>query len=198
MKNSRKLLIFTKNLIPGTVKTRISVVKGDQIALKVYQKLLEYTNQITKEIDCDKIVFFNNYIEKNGIWDDSIFEKKMQAPGNLGMKMATAFENELNNNCKVLLIGSDCPNLNKEIVEEAFNALENHDVVIGPAEDGGYYLIGMKKFQSFIFDGMPWSENDLFDKTIKKLQQNKQKTYILDAKSDVDFWEDFEKLGWKL
>lgn len=198
MKERKELLVFTKNTVLGTVKTRIGKEKGDEIALKVYENLLTFTKEVVLKVDCHKTVFFNSFIEKEGIWDDKFFDKKLQVVGNLGMKMSAAFEDALKSNSKAIIIGSDCAEISSETITRAFEQLESYDVVIGPATDGGYYLLGMKKYHKFIFDNMPWSHEKLFEATSQVIEHHKLTLKILDMKSDIDYWKDWEKLGWDL
>ncbi len=194
---NRKLLIFTKNPIAGTVKTRISRVKGDDVALEVYQKLLQYTCQISMKVKAERTVFFNDHIESNGIWNENHFRKQMQVAGNLGLKMSAAFKNAFLSGCnKAVIIGSDCAEISENDIEQAFQLLDQSDFVIGPAVDGGYYLLGMKKFHKFIFENMPWSQEKLHAATVACISENGFDYRSLDTKSDIDYWEDWVKLGW--
>ena len=88
MKNEDCLIIFTKNLILGTVKTRIGKEKGDEIAFEVYKKLLHFTKDVASKVDSSKIVYFNHHIEEDGIWSGEEFGTAIQAIGHLGMKMS--------------------------------------------------------------------------------------------------------------
>lgn len=197
MTNSETLLIFTKNPIPGTVKTRIGKEKGDDIAVAVYRQLLKYTRDVTQKFSGNKIVLFNEYLEEQGIWDQG-YSKEMQVPGNLGIKMAHAFQEALSNSKKVVIIGSDCAELTPQDISDAFLSLDQSDIVIGPATDGGYYLLGMKEFHKCIFENMPWSQSKLYEATIAIAHDNQLSVSSLDTKSDIDYWTDWEKLGWDL
>lgn len=194
-----QLLIFTKNPIPGKVKTRIGNVKGHDVALKVYKNLLKHTSAITEPLEKVSLkVFFNESIEGDEIWSSDIYKKALQVEGNLGMKMSDAIKNALVDSEKVVLIGSDCAALSTTHLKEAFEKLDHYDIVIGPAEDGGYYLIGMKEFHREIFENMPWSEDHLLEETHNKIESLQLNPYYLEKLSDIDFWEDWEKLNWPL
>ncbi len=194
-----QLLIFTKNPVPGKVKTRIGNDKGHDVALKVYLNLLRYTSKLTSQLENVSLkVFFNQTIEGDEIWPSETFEKALQVEGDLGIKMADAFQNGLISAEKIVLIGSDCAALKTSHIEEAFEKLNHYDVVIGPALDGGYYLIGMTKFHKELFDNMPWSEEHLMNETISRIHSLGLKPYYLEKLSDIDFWEDWKKLNWSL
>jgi rSAM/selenodomain-associated transferase 1 len=190
-------MIFTKNPILGTAKTRIGKVKGDELALEIYKRLLLYTKELTAPLSCKKVVYFNKHIELHGIWDDR-FEKRIQVKGDLGDKMGAAFKEEFEISEKVLIIGSDCAELTEDDITRAFQLLEENDFVFGPAADGGYYLLGMVQFHSFLFENMPWSEEGLLEESIKKIENRGLSYQLLPTKSDIDYWEDWEKLNWDL
>ncbi|WP_235296449.1 TIGR04282 family arsenosugar biosynthesis glycosyltransferase [Portibacter marinus] len=195
----QKLIIFVKNAIPGTAKTRIGRIKGDDVAMKVYQRLLTYTRDLVKDLQVQKIVFYNKYIEHDGFWANHLFSKKLQVEGDLGQKMAHAFFNEFNEKVtSVVIIGSDCAELKEKDVKKAFQILENKDVVIGPAQDGGYYLLGMNEYYPELFEDKPWSQEDLLKETLATLDERGLTYELLDEKSDIDYWEDWIQLGWPL
>ena len=86
--------------------------------------------------------------------------------------MKEAFSEALKGHEKAIIIGSDCPQLSTPIIQEAFDALDHHDTVIGPTYDGGYYLLGMKNLYPFLFDDMRWSVDDVFNTTISRMQEH--------------------------
>jgi rSAM/selenodomain-associated transferase 1 len=132
---------------------------------------------------------------KDWLGDHYLF--RPQNGENLGERMKTCFMEVLAMGFKrVILIGSDLPDLPLEFIEEAFNALQNNDAVIGPALDGGYYLIGFKDkaFSPLVFDGIPWSTERVFDETMKVLKQERLKVYTLQALRDIDTIEDLKYL----
>lgn len=196
--SSSKVLIFTKNAIEGDVKTRIGNEKGHEIAVKIYRKLLLHTRDVAQLLDCTRKVYFNREIEKEGIWDNRYFEKSLQAEGDLGVKMGTAFSQELTQDSLVILIGSDCGTLSVDHLKTAFQLLKYTDIVLGPALDGGYYLIGMKKYHDYLFKEMPWSRESLLRETIDKILKQGNTFSTLPSLSDIDYWEDWKNLGWSM
>lgn len=186
------LLIFTRNPELGKVKTRLAKTIGDVDALQVYKDLLLHTMEQTAVIDCDKYVFYDSAIIENDIWDPITYYKKLQASGDLGQKMQTAFEQLFSKgytNC--IIVGSDLFDLKSEMITTAFTALKSNEVVIGPAEDGGYYLLGLKAMQSSLFKNKEWGTSTVFGATMKDLQADK--TYLLPILNDIDTFEDLEK-----
>ena len=113
----------------------------------------------------------------------------------LGEKMQNAFADAFaQGKQRVIIIGSDCLELETYMIKEAFAVLENNDVVLGPAKDGGYYLIGMTKFLPTLFEGKNWSTEDLLMDTILDLKKMKAKYYLLKTLNDIDTVEDLKSL----
>ena len=93
---------------------------------------------------------------------------------------------------KAVLIGSDLPDISPEIIGKAFDEIEQNDVVFGPAEDGGYYLVGMKKQHKFIFENKPWSEPTLLKQTLDELRKQEVSFSLLQTLNDIDTFEDYK------
>ncbi|MDE0472601.1 MAG: TIGR04282 family arsenosugar biosynthesis glycosyltransferase, partial [Ekhidna sp.] len=140
--SSSLLMIFVKNLIPGMVKMRLAKDIGIGKALDVYNKLVHHTYKITKNIQVDKTVHYSEYVEPEDVWNNDDFKLTTQKGSTLGARMHHAFEEAFNSYHKVVIIGSDCYDLDSKILKLAFEMLESSDVVVGPARDGGYYLLG--------------------------------------------------------
>lgn len=189
-----KLIIFVKNAREGHVKTRLARDIGNENALSVYKSLLAYTHQVTKRLDVKKEVCFSKAIEEHSIWDNS-FNKTIQQGADLGERMRNAFSGAFQEgNEKVILIGSDCAELTQSILEEAFASLNEYDVVIGPAEDRGYYLIGMNSYQPTLFAGIPWSTGTVLEQTISGIKEQELTWYELPKLNDVDDLRDWQRV----
>ena len=93
----------------------------------------------------------------------------------------------------MVLIGSDCYDINSDHINQAFKALEDHDVVIGPAEDGGYYLIGMKDFHPKLFADKKWSTEEVYASTIETINEIGLSVVELEKLSDIDYLKDLER-----
>jgi len=185
-KSTNALLIFSKNPILGKVKTRLAATIGNDRALKVYIRRLNHTLSVTKDINATKIVFYSDFIAMNDIWDDG-YLKNIQRGADLGERMATAFDETLKKGFyKAVIIGTDCYDLTNAVIADTFSALENHDVVIGPALDGGYYLLGMKAHYPQLFDDMVWSTDTVFDNTLARCADLKLSSFLLPVLSDID------------
>ncbi|CAM1334238.1 TIGR04282 family arsenosugar biosynthesis glycosyltransferase [Tenacibaculum aestuariivivum] len=185
------LLIFTRNPELGKTKTRLAKTVGNETALSIYKFLLAKTNEITANLSCDKAVYYSVKIRDNDIWNKKIYQKNQQKGDDLGIRMENAFKNSFDEKYeKVLIIGSDLYDLSEEIIEDAFDKLNSNDVVIGPAEDGGYYLLGMKTLQPNIFQNKAWGTETVRKDTLKDLQ--KVNVHLLKELNDVDVFEDIE------
>lgn len=189
----RLLLIFTRNPKLGKCKTRLAATIGDQAALDIYMILLQHTAEITKDLNCSKEVYFTEEPETNDLWDKMTYTKRLQSGEDLGERMCNAFKSGFQKGYKkIIIIGSDIYDLNSEIIEEAFAELENSDFVIGPAADGGYYLLGMKSISKEIFINKNWGTNTVLKDTLNNLRDKKVK--LLQIKNDIDVYEDLKDI----
>lgn len=179
------LIIFVRNPVLGKVKTRIAATIGDENALAIYKHLLQYTKQIVSLVDVTKHIFYADELNGNDLWDGN--EKYLQSGVDLGDRMKNAF------NCvfakgysKVIIIGSDCFELTPDILNSAFDKLDRSDIVIGPAKDGGYYLLGMGKPNPYLFDNIQWSTNRVLHETIEIMRENNLSFSLLTELNDID------------
>jgi uncharacterized protein len=189
---SKALIIFVRKPELGKVKTRLAATVGNEKALTIYKELVAHTCGIAKEIKADKVVFYHEAIEENDCWSATSFYKEVQINSDLGEKMKAAFVTVFAKGYeKVLIIGSDCLQLTTSIVQSAFDELSTNDIVIGPANDGGYYLLGMKKLNSFLFENKKWSTSTVFSDTIADIATNQLTVSVLPQLIDVDTEEDW-------
>ncbi|MEN0005846.1 MAG: TIGR04282 family arsenosugar biosynthesis glycosyltransferase [Bacteroidota bacterium] len=196
--NQQALIIFVKNPEKGKVKTRLASTVGDERALKIYLALLAHTRNIALAISAKRYLFYSAYVDQQDDWPNGDFQKTLQHNGDLGARMEAAFADCLAENKKVVIIGSDCASLTATIVQEAFSQLDKYDLVIGPALDGGYYLLGMKTPHPFLFQSMVWSTESVFQETINRITAASLTYATLPTLSDIDYEEDWEKYGWNL
>jgi len=205
--NVKDLLIiqFAKWPVLGNVKTRLAHSIGDEKALQVHMDLM---NEVLSKLISAKLEGIGADIE---LWLNEIPEKenemaaiikktseaiipcKVQKGNNLGDKMADAIISSLKSYSKVIIVGSDCPNISAKTLVKASKALNNSDIVLGPAEDGGYVLIGASKFKAEIFNDVAWGKGEVFDKTIKNIQTLNFTYSALEKSWDVDDLTDYER-----
>lgn len=186
------LIIFAKNPVLGRCKTRLAKGIGPENALAVYRILLQHTAQTTRSLKVDKEVYYTDFIDHEDSWDSTIFKKGLQRPGDLGQKMQAAFEAGFKKGYqKIVLIGTDLITLEPSDIEKAFEALDSNTVVFGPAQDGGYYLIGLSQMKPELFKNIPWSTTEVLTKSLEKIDHTYQ---LLQIKNDIDTVEDLAEI----
>lgn len=193
-----RLIIFIKNPVLGTVKTRLAASIGDQAALEVYRDLMQKCRLESLATNTQRYLFYSKQIIKDDDWSDSDFKKRLQVEGDLGTKISEAFKLVFSKEGKTIIIGSDCFDLSAKRIEEAFEKLDNADVVLGPANDGGYYLLGTKKFFPRIFEQINWSTETVFIETIRRVNELNLTVSILEELIDLDTYDDLKKSGYHL
>ena len=190
----RALIIFVKNAIKGKVKTRLAATVGDDIAFDTYQQLLSHTARVTNGISVQKIVYYSDYIEHKDGWNEEVYIKKIQIGNALGERMQNAIEHAfLIGNEHVAIIGSDNFEITTEIIEKAFQQLDFNDAVVGPALDGGYYLLALNAIQKELFQHIEWSSAKVLDQTLQVCKQLGLKTAKLQVRSDIDTEVDLKR-----
>lgn len=182
------LIVFVKNIILGKVKTRLAKTIGDVGAFNIYYELFSITERESKKVNVDRHIYFSDVIIPSK-WESD--EKFVQEGNDLGEKMQNAFQQGFDKGYEnIVLIGSDLPNISKDIIDNGFEELNNNNVVFGPAEDGGYYLIGMSRMNTSIFENKPWSQSELLDVTLNQLKKQKVSVGLIETLNDIDTFED--------
>lgn len=192
------LLIFIKNAEKGKVKTRLANTVGEERALEIYLALLAHTRKVAQAVDLDRLLFYSNFIEQTDAWPNEFFQKYVQEGADLGHRMLHAFQEAFKKHEKVVIIGSDCASLSSEILQDAFEQLEHYPFVIGPATDGGYYLLGMTAPEPSLFLDIEWSTDKVLPTTLARIQSLGKSYYLLPELSDIDYEEDWAQYGWKI
>ena len=176
------------------MKTRLAKDIGEEKALEVYKKLLQHTHDITVNLNFDKRIYYSESVEQRDIWEDDIYNKFVQSGQELGDKMEQAFHSAFERNAsKVCIIGSDCLDLTSDTIQEAFDKLDTHDFVIGPAKDGGYFLLGMKSHTPQLFQNKTYSTSTVCAEAIAELEQLEASYFLLPVLSDVDHAADLKR-----
>lgn len=183
------LLIFTKNPQLGKVKTRLAKTIGDEKALFIFNKLLSKTSKVVEKVNMHKSLYYSDYIHDKDLWEGRVSDKNIQEGNCLGERMANAFKKGFDDGFnRIIIIGTDLWDLDPKIIKKSFKALKNKDGVIGPAMDGGYYLLGLSKWIPQVFDRKNWGSSSVFDDTVADFKKN---TLVqLETKNDVDYFED--------
>jgi rSAM/selenodomain-associated transferase 1 len=187
------LVIFVRHPELGKVKTRLANVIGDEKALLVYKQLLDHTHQVTLSLACRKFVYYAEDVIEHDLWSSPGFTKRKQSGIDLGERMSNAFKKLFDQGFeKVLIIGSDCYQLQTEILQEAIHFLAIKEVVIGPTFDGGYYLLGTNRFIPELFIGKSWSTDQVTSQTLKDVHRLNLAHQLLKKLHDVDEAADLE------
>ncbi len=192
------LIIFIKHPEPGKVKTRLARDIGETKATRIYSYMAETIIDKTSDpINYITIIFYDppgkveeikNWINKREV------QYLPQTGSNLGDKISNAFEKVFTMGTnKAVIIGSDCIDVSKDIINEALSSLESTDVILGPAEDGGYYLLGLSKFVPEIFQDIEWSTENVLRQTIEKISENNLKFNLLKSLKDIDTVDDLKE-----
>lgn len=191
-----KLIVFTRYPEAGKTKTRLIPVLGKEGAAKLHRQLTEGTISQAKQLKNTRQLFVEVYFtggsqELMEAWLGNDIFYQNQVTGNLGLKMAAAFEMSFNAGIeKVVLIGTDCPGLNADLIAKAFNELDGQDLVLGPALDGGYYLIGLRRFVPEIFMGINWGTAEVLAQSVAIAQNLNLAIAYLPPLADIDRPED--------
>jgi rSAM/selenodomain-associated transferase 1 len=185
------LIIFYRNPGLGKVKTRLAATIGEEKALAVYTLLTSHTIAIAQPIQNDKVVYYSEYVDREDNWPNQLFDKRLQKGADLGERMLNAFADGFSNGYEsICIIGTDCFELNSTIIAKAFKKLETKDAVIGPAHDGGYYLLGMNNLLPTLFKDKQWGASSVCADTIVDLMALGQNFSQLELLTDVDREQD--------
>ncbi len=187
------LLIFIRNPELGKVKTRLARSLGDAEALRIYRILLEKTRAAALGAAAERHLFYTESVAQQDDWPAAMFEKRLQSPGDLGERMAAAFQETFTKGAeKVLIVGSDCPELSGDLLNSAFEQLDQADFVLGPVPDGGYYLLGMRAMEASVFQDIAWSTDTVRARTIDKITALGKSYALLPELTDIDEAEDWQ------
>lgn len=187
------ILLFAKPPVPGRVKTRLIPAVGEEGACDVHAALL---NRVGGQLAEWQLAPLQLWMGMGGDFP-CLFDhwlRMLQCDGNLGQRMAQAAMDNLEGETqKILFLGSDCPVLTKEYLESALKGLDAVDVVLGPAEDGGYVLLAMRRYIPQLFDGIDWGTDRVLEQTRCRLREAQASCLELDTLWDVDRPEDLAR-----
>ncbi len=191
----RLLLVFVKNPVLGRVKTRLARTIGDEKALWVYERLLEHTRRAARGVAAQRWVCYSDFVPAADAWLEGGFAARRQEGETLGDRMQEAFRQGFAAGYRsIVIIGSDCPEVSPTLLETAFGQLASFPVVLGPATDGGYYLLGMNYLVESLFRDKPWSTPAVLAETVADLQRAGIPYALLPVLSDVDEAADLDRL----
>lgn len=194
-----QIVVFAKAPVPGKVKTRLLSVMDPEVVTNLYKNLIWHAlytavraNVGLVELWCTPSVDHPFFVDCAKSFHITLHT---QAEGDLGRRMADAFERTLNKADMAILMGTDCPSLIPEDLREAVMLLlQGDDAVIGPVEDGGYVLIGLRQYNPFLFEGIDWGTSAVLEETRNRLRHLGWTWHELPIRWDVDRPEDVERL----
>ncbi|MBD2613389.1 MAG: glycosyltransferase [Nostoc sp. GBBB01] len=194
--SKQRLIIFTRYPEPGKTKTRLIPVLGSVGAANLQRQMTEHTilqvKQLQKAIDISVEIWFSDgdlQLMQKWLGSDLVYQP--QGEGDLGLRMARSLLQAFQSGAeKAIIIGTDCPGLNAEILATAFDKLRTFDLVLGPALDGGYYLIGLRQLIPELFANIEWGTANVFQKTVEIAQKVNLSYVNLVSLADVDRPED--------
>ncbi len=196
MSHTNHLLIFARVPKPGANKTRLIPALGAENATLVYRQLAERTLRLSRQLVqdqtcCATVCFADGPVDEaqTAFGDDLAYCE--QVGSSLGDRLQHATRSFLDGGAeRVVVIGTDCPSLSANDLNAAFEQLARHDVVLGPAFDGGYYLIGLNAQHACLFDGVDWGTSQVFEQTLQKARALNLRVHALRRLPDVDYPED--------
>ena len=195
---ANKLVVFVKAPRPGLVKTRLAQAIGDETACAVYCELVAAVLDRIGIISSLELRFSpDDASDEIASWMRPGWTMRPQGVGSLGERMHRAFLERFESGARrVVIIGSDSPEISATDICEAWEALKSHDVVLGPAVDGGYWLIGLRGPCAELFEGISWSTDSVMRETLVRIDQTKLTFRLLRHLNDVDVEPDVR--AWRL
>ena len=195
------LIIFVREPVEGQVKTRLAAALGERAACEFYKAFLkDLAVKVRGFPEYQRVVYYvhsagNEFLK--GVFPD--YPMNIQQGVHLGERMLLAFLEAFKEGAKkVVLIGSDCPDLPAESIEEAFVELDSKEAVFGPCSGGGYYLVGMKGFCPELFEQIEWGTGKVLEETLQRAEGSYIRVDLLKEWSDIDTIEDLKMLQVRL
>lgn len=185
--NKDLVIVFLRAPELGKVKTRLAATMGDEQALVLYERLLEHTVNTVANSHTSKQAWYADAVPREDRCAELGFEVHVQRGVDLGERMQHAFHEAFGNGFdKVVIIGTDLPDMSTTLLADAFDRLGTHDAVLGPARDGGYYLLGLRSMEASLFRNKTWSGPSVAADTIADLQRAGKRLALLPVLIDVD------------
>lgn len=194
--SEEKLIVFVKAPRPGTVKTRLAKSIGTNAACGAYCLLVETLLRRIERLENVELRFTpDDAADEIRSWLRKTWQTSPQGAGHLGERLQRAFQTAFQNGAnRVVVIGSDCPEITADDVDRAWSALKTNDSVLGPARDGGYWLIGLRQPQPALFQNISWSTATVFEETLARAKAARLNVKLLRQLTDVDTehqWREF-------
>ncbi len=192
------LVLFVKAPVAGRVKTRLAQQVGTETAALLYRCFVSDVISTIRRTGHEPLIFFDppDALSRVTDWLGKGLSYYPQEGEDLGARMLAAFRIVSSRCARTVLIGTDCPDLPRALLDQAFEALRSHDAVLGPAADGGYYLIGFSgtAIPREVFSSMAWGTGGVFERSRTVLQEKGMHVHVLPAWRDIDEYQDLEAL----
>jgi len=191
------LIVFAREPLPGSVKTRLAASIGNHAAVELYETMVQDVLKTARQLcDVETIVFWDCEKESLPVLSEKYScNSRCQIAGNLGQRMQAAFAEMFADGCDLCcIIGSDAPDLPLPYILEAYRLLEapHTDVVLGPSKDGGYYLLGLRHVWEQLFVNIPWSTSAVCERTLTATRDSALTAVLLPEWQDIDTLEDLQ------
>ena len=182
------LILFVRAPRPGSVKTRIAATAGPEVTLNIYRDMVGTLIHNLQDLPDVELRFTpDDGLEEITPWLQPGWTARTQGSGDLGARMENAFSEAFQSGFnKVALIGSDCPGIHRQDIQTAWSELDEKDLVLGPAADGGYWLIAMNRLHPSLFDEIPWSTSLVLDQTLERAKNARLRHRLLGTRVDID------------
>ena len=193
-----RLIIFTRYPETGKAKTRLIPALGAEGAAALHRRMADHTLVQVQALQfqhplCVEVRFSGGDRDLMQRWLGTDLMYTVQGEGDLGDRMGRSFQSAFDASVdRAVIIGTDCPDLNATLLDQAFRELQHHDLVLGPASDGGYYLIGLRRLIPQLFIGMEWSTATVLERTLEIAAELNLSVALLPVLSDVDYPADLE------
>lgn len=202
-KKNNHLALFAKYWEPGKVKTRLAANIGDHAASKIYQAFLQNLLRRLNHVGNERSIVYSpsERISEFRSLAGHDWTLSPQSSGGLGDRLTSFVSSKFTPtemNLNLVIIGSDCLDIDQELVDQAFDALDRAQVVLGPTHDGGYYLIGLSEHLPVIFQDIDWSTESVFQQTLAHIRTQNLTSVELPTLNDIDEFEDLSKLRERL
>lgn len=189
----QRIAIFARRPEPGQVKTRLSPALPPELASQLYAAMLEDTLEVVRSVRVDTRTVFWAEVPAADRSPEGFFWHA-QKGADLGARMADAFDTLLVDGAHAVVVGSDCPGLTTAPLERAFAALDRAELVLGPATDGGYWLVGLARPAPELFAGIEWSTATVFTETLARATGLGLSVETLPLMEDLDTPDDLARL----
>jgi len=193
--NQQLLIVFARAPVKAQCKTRLVPLLGESGACEFYKDLLQHCLQTVSQLNNIDIALYATPHTQHPLLQqlatDYCSALQSQQGNDLGERMHHAMQQELQQYQRVVLMGSDCPGISLHYLEQAFDALQHSELVIGPATDGGYVLIGGRRISPAIFANTRWSSDQVLSQCLRNIHQAGYSHQCLSPQQDIDTPDDF-------